>query len=165
MPISIETIEAKLNRKDYPTLTTLESDVKRMVQNAKQYNESKSDVFLDAERIRKATFNWMSKMNPAYKGGGYAAFPTPIPAELEKKPKLTLTNGSAKGKVEDKGSSGKPLADPTPRGQTSSSPPAIVVENGSAEVANDELMDFAGKDFQQAQEQIIAECIAHTDEG
>lgn len=79
LPLSINIIEQKLNNGEYATMTALESDLKRMVQNAKDYNSSKSDIFEDAERIRKALSNFMPKHNPAYQDADYRAVPTPIP--------------------------------------------------------------------------------------
>jgi hypothetical protein len=57
MPIAINTIEEKLKRHKYPNLTALEGDLKRMVSNAKSYNERSSLIFADAERIRKLLSN------------------------------------------------------------------------------------------------------------
>lgn len=82
MPISLNTIEQKLINFGYPTMEALEGDLKRMVQNAKDYNDSRSEVFADAERIRKALSNFMPKHNPAYADPEYRAVPTPIPQSL-----------------------------------------------------------------------------------
>jgi hypothetical protein len=81
MPFAIDTLEAKLERGEYKMLTELESDVKRLVNNAKQFNNNKSDIFLDAERIRKMTSNYMVKHNPAYEDPKYSAFATPLPTD------------------------------------------------------------------------------------
>jgi hypothetical protein len=56
----------------------LESDLKRLVQNAKEFNSTKSEVYEDAERIRKALSNFMPKHNPAYLDPTYRAYPTPL---------------------------------------------------------------------------------------
>jgi hypothetical protein len=82
MPLSLNIIEQKLVNFEYENLERLESDLKRMVQNAKDYNSSKSAIFEDAERIRKALSNFMPKHNPAYLREDYRAYPTPIPQEL-----------------------------------------------------------------------------------
>jgi hypothetical protein len=58
----------------------LESDLKRLVQNAKEFNSTKSEVYEDAERIRKALSNFMPKHNPAYLDPAYRAYPTPLPS-------------------------------------------------------------------------------------
>ena len=82
MPLSLTMIEQRLNKFDYENMERLEADLKRMVQNAKDYNDGKSAIFEDAERIRKALSNFMPKHNPAYLREEYRAYPTPIPQEL-----------------------------------------------------------------------------------
>lgn len=79
LPLSLEIIERKLNRHEYSQLSTLEGDFKRMVSNAKEVNPRNSEAFGDAERIRKAVSNLMTKHNPAYKAGNYQAVATPLP--------------------------------------------------------------------------------------
>ncbi|GKT43240.1 protein polybromo-1 [Colletotrichum spaethianum] len=81
MPISLTMIEKKLNNGDFATLTELESYCKRMVSNAKEFYPRGSQLFEDAERVRKALSNFMTKYNPAYARGGYTAVPTPLPAD------------------------------------------------------------------------------------
>jgi chromatin structure-remodeling complex subunit RSC4 len=70
-----------LKRHKYPNLTALEGDLKRMVTNAKVYNEKSSLIYADAERIRKILSSNMPKINPAYKNPKYVALPTPLPDE------------------------------------------------------------------------------------
>ncbi|EXJ88614.1 hypothetical protein A1O1_05544 [Capronia coronata CBS 617.96] len=82
MPLSLNMIEQKLENLEYDTMEQLESDLKRMVQNAKDYNHSRSPIFEDAERIRKALSNFMPKHNPAYLRSDYRAYPTPLPQDL-----------------------------------------------------------------------------------
>ncbi len=82
MPLSLNMIEQRLETFVYENLEALESDLKRMVQNAKDYNNSKSSIFEDAERIRKALSNFMPKHNPAYLREDYRAYPTPIPEDV-----------------------------------------------------------------------------------
>lgn len=83
MPISLHDVETKLSAGEFEDLSELESYVKRMVQNAKDFYPKGSQQFDDAERVRKATSNFMVKHNPAYKlHHGYSAVPTPIPDEL-----------------------------------------------------------------------------------
>lgn len=81
MPLSLEIIEAKLNKGGFRNLAELESYFKRMISNAKEFYPRGSPVFDDAERIRKATSNYMTKTNPAYNNRKYQALPAPIPAE------------------------------------------------------------------------------------
>ncbi|KAI5864805.1 Bromodomain-containing protein [Durotheca rogersii] len=79
LPLSLELIERKLKNNEYPKLSALESDFKRLVSNAKEINERSSVAFGDAERVRKAVSNLMVKHNPAYKMGNYQAVATPLP--------------------------------------------------------------------------------------
>ncbi|KAH0364279.1 Bromodomain-containing protein, partial [Aureobasidium melanogenum] len=159
LPIAISTVQDKLERHEYPTLSTVESDIKRMVANAKQYNDDKSTVYQDAERIRKALSNFMTKHNPAYKDPNYIAIPTPIPGgdddatassapptrETSEQPKkITI---SLKASRDRKSSAAPPAA----------SSPALTQDDSDP-------TDFAGKTFQQAQEHIINGLISHTDQ-
>jgi hypothetical protein len=61
----------------------VESDLKRMVKNAKDYNDRNSSIFADAERIRKLLSNFMVKHNPAYNDPNYVAVATSAPGENE----------------------------------------------------------------------------------
>lgn len=80
MPISLKTIETKLHNQEFANLAQLESYFKRMVTNAKEYYNKGSEVFEDAERVRKALSNYMTKTNPAYKLiQGYSCQAAPIP--------------------------------------------------------------------------------------
>lgn len=81
LPISLQTIEEKLNNGDFKTLAELESYFKRMIANAKEYYTRGSQIFDDAERVRKALSNYMTKTNPAYSNRSYQAVPTPLPPE------------------------------------------------------------------------------------
>ncbi|KAI0860122.1 Bromodomain-containing protein [Xylaria cubensis] len=83
LPLSLEVIERKLKERRYSTLSSLESDFKRLVSNAKETNDRNSTIFSDAERVRKAVSNLMVKHNPAYKAGNYQAVPTPLPPTPE----------------------------------------------------------------------------------
>jgi hypothetical protein len=150
----------KLERHEYPTLSIVESDIKRMVANAKQYNDDKSTIYQDAERIRKALSNFMTKHNPAYKDPNYVAIPTPIPGHTddasassapptrepsEQPRKITI---SLKASRDRKSSAAPPAA----------SSPALVQDDSDP-------TDFTGKTFQQAQEHIINGLISYTDQG
>ncbi|KAI1103574.1 Bromodomain-containing protein [Jackrogersella minutella] len=83
LPLCLELIERKLKKHEYTKLSTLESDFKRLVSNAKEINERTSVAFGDAERVRKAVSNLMVKYNPAYKSGNYQAVATPLPPTPE----------------------------------------------------------------------------------
>lgn len=60
-------------------MTSVEADLRRMVANAKFYNEKSSQLFSNAERIRKIVVAEMPKVNPAYKDPNYLPFSTPLP--------------------------------------------------------------------------------------
>ncbi|KAF4980154.1 hypothetical protein FZEAL_3773 [Fusarium zealandicum] len=81
MPISLTLIEEKLNNGDFENLAELESYFKRMITNAKEFYSRSTTAFDDAERIRKALSNYMTKKNPAYQNRHYQAVPTPLPEE------------------------------------------------------------------------------------
>ncbi|KAH7156413.1 Bromodomain-containing protein [Dactylonectria macrodidyma] len=84
MPISLETIENKLEGGEFENLAELESYFKRMIANAKEFYPRSSSTFDDAERLRKALSNYMTKTNPAYHlRGGYSAVPTPFPEDAQ----------------------------------------------------------------------------------
>lgn len=74
-------IENKLNNGEFENLSELEGYFKRMISNAKEYYSRSDPEFDDAERIRKALSNYMTKTNPAYEARGYQVLPTPFPDE------------------------------------------------------------------------------------
>jgi hypothetical protein len=96
MPISLGMIEKKLNDGEFKNLSELESYFKRMISNAKEFYPRSSTTFDDAERVRKAVSNYMTKTNPAYQTRGYQAIPTPLPPEDGEEP----TNGAGEDNVE-----------------------------------------------------------------
>lgn len=100
MPISLETIEEKLNNSDFKSLAELESYLKRMICNAKDFYPRSSAVFDDAERVRKALSNYMTKTNPAYSSRNYQAQPTPLPPEEDEE---ADEDEDAEGEEEDQG--------------------------------------------------------------
>ncbi|KAI9687666.1 MAG: hypothetical protein M1820_010409 [Bogoriella megaspora] len=155
LPIAIDTIEAKLKRKEYPNLSAIEGDVKRMVNNAKQYNKRESALFADAERVRKMLSNYMVKNNPAYKDPNYVAYPTALP-DGQSTPSISITGRSASVKISTKGT-GTPATDsPAPRGSST----ATMDQNSLLDNP-----DFTGKTFQQAQEQIMEELRKYQEDG
>lgn len=83
MPVSLRVIERRLYRHELKDMSELESWLKRMVNNAKEYYPRNSQTYEDAERVRKATSNYMVKTNPAYKSQTYAATPAPIPSNFD----------------------------------------------------------------------------------
>ena len=125
-----------------------------MVNNAKSYNEKSSIVYADAERIRKALSNFMTKHNPAYLDPEYIAFPTPLPGEEEGNVGETGINGRVVNmdKPRPIGSIEPDLAPQSLNGRGSSTTPSI--NDGHATTDG-----FEGESFQSAQEKIIAELV------
>lgn len=102
LPISLETIEEKLNDGYFKSLAELESYFKRMIANAKEYYTRGSQIFDDAERVRKALSNYMTKTNPAYSNRSYQAVPTPLPPEnADEEEEEEEEEGDAEGEEEE----------------------------------------------------------------
>ena len=148
-------------------MTTLESDLKRLVSNAKSYNERNSEVFSDAEKIRKMVSNHMTKVNPAYRDPSYQSFPTPIPGDIQVNSSANnLTKeedaeADADGETDHEDPEVKPRRLVTLHGpsaekeqirRTASSTPVVL---GAADAGE----SFKGNTFQQVQEKIVTELI------
>ncbi|KAL0257352.1 hypothetical protein SLS55_008163 [Diplodia seriata] len=165
LPIAFSTIEAKLQARGYPTLAAVESDVKRMVNNAKQFNDKNSAIYADAERVRKTASNFMTKNNPAYRTPGYSAIATPIPGEeangvpssvtrqLSERPK----RNAVVAQIAAQHAQATPSATPsrTRKSDRHSTP--------RQEKTPGEETDFRGKTFQEAQEALVQEFIHYVD--
>ena len=157
MPIALNTIEAKLHRNEFPTLTSLEAYFKRMISNAKEFNERGSIIFEDAERLRKALSNYMTKSNPAYKTPGFTCLPTPLPGdELEAD---TEDEEDAEGELD-------PEADVVPLPKKRGRPPKAFQAlrtsptPGVSDVHSNGA-GYAGLNFQEAQEKILADMMIY----
>lgn len=138
-------------------MAALESDLRRLVSNAKAYNEKTSEIHADAERIRKLVVEYMKKNNPAYMHPSYAPGPTPIPPRSQ-----------------DVNLPGPPNTRVSPPNGTQSPAPTrvnLTFHNGANQTTHassgytaQELLShtgsFDGKSFQDAQEQIIRELIS-----
>lgn len=169
----METIETKVKRNEYPTISAIESDLKRMVQNAKEFNDSKSVIYEDAERIRKLVFNFMKANNPEYKENpGYSATPTEIPTQSG----APSQNGRYSVKAESETPQPAPIKlkmkqssvakTSEPDRKSSVAPSAGTGEDeGEEDVGDDgDDIDFAGKSFQEAQQMIISYMLHYTDD-
>ncbi|GAD92639.1 conserved hypothetical protein [Paecilomyces variotii No. 5] len=119
----------------------MESDLKRMISNAKTYNQKSSQVFADAERIRKILSNNMPKINPAYKDPKYVAFPTPLPDE-------------------EPGDEGTAEPDASPK-ESSDEQQKSRLRSTSTAIGKDDKKQstFEGYSLQSAQDKIISELI------
>jgi hypothetical protein len=151
--------QEKLNRREYANLTAVESDAKRMVANAKQFNDKRSHIYEDAERVRKTASNFMTKHNPAYRDGSYIAQPTPIPEELMNGTQAPAGNGTPHTQSV-RLTFGKHKTSQTPQ-----SAKVATQEAKEPTPAVEETSDFKGKTFQQAQEQLLDECLEHEEDG
>ena len=151
-------------------MTSLEGDFRRMISNAKSYNEKQSRVYSDAEKVRKALSNFMIENNPAYKSGDYQPFTTPVPEGWQDRLKeLKTSDQDAGGDIVPEEES-KPTSRRTrlvthvgsssaaaANNSRASSTPAIQDAEGAYE-------SFEGNNFQQAQEKIVTEMINFKDE-
>lgn len=161
MPISLDTIQTKLRRSEFPNLTSLEAYFKRMISNAKEYNEKGSVIYDDAERLRKALSNYMTKTNPAYKTPGFVCHPTPLPGEEEEE------------ENDDEDAEGEPDEEvevvplPKKRGRPPKNPQAQAVRQSSTPALSESHytgVGFSGLTFQQAQEKILADMINYKED-
>ncbi|KAK5128614.1 hypothetical protein LTR08_004043 [Meristemomyces frigidus] len=173
LPMALDTIQKKLQRNAYPTLTTLESDLKRLVQNAKDYNAPKSDIYEDADRVRKLVYNFMKVHNPQYTADpSYTSFPTPIPLENG----APVENGlhedeDAEGEEpQARQSSERPKRSTAPQTSAASSdrkasvaPSATTGEGEDGGQTGGDL-DFTGLAFQEAQQKMVSHLLHYTDE-
>ncbi|ORY00242.1 Bromodomain-containing protein [Clohesyomyces aquaticus] len=175
LPIAIDTIEGKLNSGAYATLAQVESDCKRLVNNAKSYNDKKSIIYEDAERVRKTASNWMVKHNPAYRIHGYIAVATPVPGEEQPPPGRPIPRVAvpATPTPKPKASAAASTPDTTerPRRAAAAAPPTPAPSklrhsaSAAPEPVDDDSPGYEGKSFQQAQDQIIREMIDYEDPG
>lgn len=154
--------KGKLKHRQYPNLTTLESDLRRMVSNAKSFNEKSSELFSDAEKIRKLVVSFMTKTNPAYDDSSYNPFSTPVPIGWQDRlePVEDTQDIDAEGET-DPEEAAEILERPATAVASSSvdvaarrasSTPAVQDAEGAGE-------SFEGNNFQQAQEKIMTEII------
>lgn len=140
-----------------------------MIANAKSFNEKKSQVFSDSEKIRKILSRYMEDNNPAYGNPEYSAYTTPIPEGwLEKLQERNDVQGN------DLQVKGDPEEEPKPTARRT----RLVTHVGSSSAANDRRASstpavqdaegayesFEGNTFQQAQEKIVTEMINYTDD-
>ena len=153
--------QGKLSRQEYPTLTTLESDLRRMVSNAKSFNEKSSELFSDAEKIRKLVVAFMTKNNPAYETRDYAPFSTPVPPGWRERLQLEANDLDADGETDPDEPADTTGLSPTatgayhnilPNDRRETSTPVVQDAEGAGE-------SFEGNSFQQAQEKILTEMI------
>lgn len=134
-------------------MTAVESDLRRMILNAKSFNEKSSQLFSDAEKIRKAVSNFMVENNPAYQTDDYKPFPTPVPEnwqpseDEESKSDIKDDIASSTRGVSNRRASSAATG---PSNVRTSATPGDHDREGLGE-------SFEGDTFQRAQEKIVAE--------
>lgn len=150
-------------------MTFLEGDLRRMISNAKSYNEKRSQVFSDSEKIRKILSKFMEEHNPAYRSSDYTAYTTPVPAGWQERMQEQKAAQIQNAKIKD---------DPEEEDKPSGRRTRLVTHVGSSSAANNRRASstpavqdaegayesFEGNTFQQAQEKIIAEMINYKDD-
>lgn len=144
----------------------MESDTKRLVANAKAYNETDSEVWDDAERLRKIISNFMRKHNPAYQDPKYVAFPTPIPGDDQDEGEAiqnTAHDYSLNNGTPAVAASITPSQPPAADGRHNGSGNMSAASSSSPR-PREGVSRLVGKTFQEAQEAIIAEMIALQDD-
>jgi len=155
-------------------MTTVESDLKRMVQNAKDYNAPKSDIYEDAERIRKLAYNYMKDNNPQYREDpDYISFATPIPQANG----AVTANGTRVGEATQSARASREVSErpkqtiilkaseaPSDR-KASLAPSGATGDEEDADADADEAggdLDFTSLSFQEAQQKMISHLLHYT---
>lgn len=132
-----------------------------MTQNAKDYNVRGSEVFEDAERMRKALSNLMREHNPAYKLiPNYNVVPTPIPGEEDEASDDIEDEDDEEEDDDDDEEDDEPAPATKRRGRPPKNPQA---QRLSATPALSDYhyagVGFEGLTFQKAQEKIVEDAI------
>ena len=122
-----------------------------MITNAKAFNERTSEIFADAERIRKALSNFMPKHNPAYRDANYVAFPTPLPGEESEQQQTPVPARPAR-----KSTAATP-EQPAVKPASPSTTPAVEDAAGAGEA-------FDRNTLQEAQDKIVTELLNYKDD-
>lgn len=150
-------------------MTALEGDFRRMISNAKSFNEKRSAVFSDSEKVRKVLSRYMEEHNPAYRSPHHQAYTTPVPADWKEK----LEEQKAAEEQDAEGDDDpEEDAKPVPRRAR------LVTHVGSSSAANDRrasstpavqdaegaFQSFEGNTFQEVQEKIMTELINYKDD-
>ena len=153
----------------YLSLSAVESDIKRMIANAKSVSNKNTEVYSDAEKIRKMASTGMQRINPAYEDKDYAPAPTPLPDE----------NGAEADSQDDEDASEEAKEEPAPNGGErlsqrlrlngpagqSATPSERQSEAPSGAGFDKKNLSFEGKTFQAAQEAIVGSLMNYEDEG
>ena len=168
LPISINIVEDKIRKGEYTDLSGIESDMRRLISNAKTFNTKTSSLFSDAEKIRKMLSNYMIKNNPAYKTGQYVPMATPVPENWNApsaKQEASSDEDAGEEDAEGETDNEEPVSVQRETQSAARSSVPSISDNRPAsatpaiqDAGNDEE-GFEGKTFQQAQEKIVMELI------
>ena len=153
-------------------MTFVEGDFRRMISNAKSYNEKRSPVFSDSEKIRKILSRFMEEHNPAYRSSNYQAFTTPVPDDWKEKLEEQKVAEEPDAEGEDDPEAVKEDTKPSDKH------PRLITHVGSSSAANNRrasstpavqdaegaFQSFEGNTFQEAQEKIMTELISYKDD-
>lgn len=140
-----------------------------MIANAKQYNERNSQVFFDAEKIRKMVSVYMEDRNPAYRIPGYQPVPTPIPENWRERQAQGAMSDHDEEEPAVRNAPSEPIST-RKSGRNAANSPAVSKRDrktSSTPARNEGTAidgSFGGKNFQQAQEQIVTQMLELEDE-
>ena len=154
-------------------MSALEGDLRRMISNAKSFNDKKSKVFSDAEKIRKILSRTMEERNPAYGTPNFEPYTTPVPENWREKLEKPEKKAS-----EDLDAEGDDDPDTVPETKTPSKRTRLVTHVGSSSAvtnrrasstpavqdAEGAFQGFEGNTFQEAQEKIMTELLNYKDD-
>lgn len=152
-------------------MTFLEGDLRRMIRNAKSFNEKRSQIFSDSEKVRKVLSKFMEEHNPAYRSSDYTAYTTPVPPEWQEKIQGQKVAQEQNAQIKD---DREEEEEEKPTGRRT----RLVTHVGSSSAANNRRASstpavqdaegayesFEGNTFQQAQEKMITEMINYKDD-
>ena len=148
----------------------LEGDLRRMISNAKAFNEKRSQAFSDSEKIRKQLQVFMQEKNPAYKDPNFVPYTTPVPEGWRVKQEVLEPEDTHEQDAEGD-------TDPDEVAKPTEKRTRLVTRVGSSAAANDRRASstpavqdvegayesFEGNTFQQAQAKIVGEMMNHKD--
>ena len=147
-------------------MTSLEGDFRRMISNAKSFNEKRSPAFSDSEKVRKILSRYMEEHNPAYRSPNYQAYTTPVPSDWKEKleEQKEAEDQDAEGDddpdvVEETPPSGKRPRLVTHVGSSSATSNRRASSTPAVQDAEGAFQSFEGNTFQEAQEKILTELI------
>lgn len=136
-----------------------------MVSNAKSFNEKSSELFSDAEKIRKLVVSFMTRHNPAYETGEYTPYSTPVPVGWQNRlqAESEAHDIDADGETDpDEATNNTYAASVTNATNATTTKPAEYREASSTPVIQDAEgagESFEGNNFQQAQDKLLTEMI------